>query len=478
VDAAGNAYLAASGVLQDPDNPMQPSSSSFVGSFTNSGTLIYSTPVDGIVTGVAGAESGNVYLAGTMAIGGSYYSVNMNQPPSLAFVTKITSQQAPSLAYMPPSLAFGYQQIGVTSQPLTLTLENLTSSGTLDFDSIVVSGPGFAPGISTCGATLAPAGLNGGTCSYSVTFTPVNANPATGAITITDNSLGSPHVIQLTGQGAAPAVTLNPTSLSFPDTIVGQSSSAMTVTMTNTGHATLSISRISISGDFSESNTCGASLSAGQNCSIGVTFTPTALGTRSGTVTIADNASNSPQMIPLSGTGISGSLNLGPAPSGSTSATVPAGQQAAYQLSIGGAGFSGAASLSCSGAPTGAACSVPSSMNVNASTATPFNVSVTTTSRTMSMLHPGNLRSRWLWATSLLCLVILPIGRRKKQLVFVGRGLPILLLLLICSCGGGSGSSSGSTTNPNGTPAGTYQLTVAAKSGSVIQSIMLTLKVE
>jgi hypothetical protein len=473
VDAAGNAYLAASGVPY-VDNPMQPSSTSFVASFTNSGTLIYSTPVDGIVTGVAGAESGNVYLAGYMAIDGRYFSVNMNQPPSLAFIAKITSQQNPALAYMPPSLAFGYQQIGITSQPLTLTLENLTSSGTLDLNSIVVSGPGFAPGMSTCGATLAP---GGGTCTYSVTFTPVNANPATGAITITDNSLGSPHVIQLTGQGATPVVTLNPTSLSFPDTIVGQSSSAMAVTMTNTGHATLTISHISISGDFSETNTCGASLSAGQNCSISVIFTPTALGARSGSVTIADNASNSPQMIPLSGTGISGSLNLGPAHGGSTSATVQAGQPVGYQLSIGGAGFSGTASLSCTGAPTGATCSVPSSMNVNAIVATPFNVSVTTTSRTMSM-HPGNLRSRWLWATTLLCLVILPIWRRKRQLIFIGRGLPILLLLLICSCGGGSGSSSGSTTNPNGTPAGTYQLTVAAKSGSVSQSIMLTLKVE
>ena len=478
VDAAGNAYLAASGVLLDPDNPMQPNSSSFVGSFTNSGTLIYSTPVDGVVTGVAGAESGNVYLAGSMANGGSYFSVNMNQPPSQAFIAKITSQQNPALAHMPPSLAFGYQQIGITSQPLTLTLKNLTSSGTLDFNSIEVSGPGFAPGMSTCGATLAPAGLGGGTCTYSVTFTPVNGNPATGAITITDNSLGSPHVIQLTGQGATPVVTLDPTSLSFPDTIVGQSNSAMIVKMTNTGHATLSISRISISGDFSETNTCGASLSAGQNCSISVIFTPTALGARSGAVTIADNASNSPQTIPLSGTGISGSLNLGPAPGGSTSATVQAGQPAGYQLSIGGVGLSGTASLSCTGAPTGATCSVPSSMNINASTATPFNVSVTTTSRTMSMMHPGKLRSRWLWATSLLCLVILPIGRRRKQFVFIGRGMPILLLLLICSCGGGSGSSSGSTTNPNGTPAGTYQLTVAAKSGSVSQSIMLTLKVE
>jgi hypothetical protein len=476
VDTAGNVYLAGgNGALAAYDNPMQETGNSFVGSLTNSGSLIYSTPVDGVVTGVAGAEAGNVYLAGTFGNGGGpYFSVNTNQGASNAFIAKIQAQGAPALAYYPPWLAFGYQQIGVTSQPQTVAFENLTSSGTLALNSIVVSGPGFAPGMSTCGATLAPAGLGGGTCTYSVTFTPQNANPANGAITITDNSLGSPHVIPLSGQGATPVATLNPTTLSFPDTIVGQSSSAMAVTMTNTGHATLTISHISISGDFSESNTCGASLSAGQNCSINVTFTPTALGTRNGAVTIADNASNSPQIIPLSGTGISGSLNLGPAPGGSTSATVQAGQPAGYQLSIGGAGLSGTASLSCSGAPTGAACSVPSSMNINASTATPFNVSVTTTSRTMSMLHPGNLRSRWLWATSLLCLVILPIGRGKKQLVFIGRGLPILLLLLICSCGGSSTPAS----NANGTPAGMYQLTVAAKSGSVSQSIMLTLKVE
>ena len=467
VDAAGNAYVAASGVLEYAVNPMQGSSTSFVASFTNSGTLIYSTPVDGIVTGVAGAEPGNVYLVGNMAIAESYFSVNMNQPPSQAFIQKITSQPAPTLAYIPPYVDFGYRQIGVTSQPLTLTLKNLSSAGTLDLNSIVVSGPGFASGMSTCGATL-PAGS--GTCGYSVTFTPQNASFAAGAITITDNSLGSPHVIPLMGQGASPTATLNPTSLSFPDTVVGQTSPPQAVTLTNMGHVALSISRISISGDFSENNTCGASLGAGQNCSITVTFTPTAVGTRSGTVTIAENASNSPQTIPLSGTGVSGGLNLNSV--GSTSATVQAGQAAAYQLTIGGAGFSGMASLSCTGAPTGAICSLPSSINLNASTATPFNVSVTTTSRTMGVLHPAHSPYRWLWATALVCVVILPVGGRRQHLHIASVSLPILLLLLICSCGGGL------TSNSNGTPPGSYQLTVEAKSGSMVQSMPLSLQVE
>lgn len=273
------------------------------------------------------------------------------------------------------------------------------------------------------------------------------------------------------GQGANPTAALNPTSLSFPDTVVGQTSSLQAVTLTNMGHVALSISRISISGDFGETNTCGASLGAGQNCSISVIFAPTAVGTRSGAVTIADNASNSPQTIPLSGTGVSVGLNLNSA--GPTSATVQAGQAAAYQLTIGGAGFGGTASLSCTGAPAGASCSLPSSINLNASTGSPFTVSVTTTSRTMGMTHPMNLPSRWLWATSLLFLLILPTGRGKKISHVIRLGLPILSLLLICSCGGG-----GSTSNSNGTPPGTYQLTVEAKSGAMVQSMPLTLQVE
>ena len=83
VDAAGNAYLGCNASI-DPkylnDNPMQGTGSSFAVSFTNSGAMNYATDVDGVVTGVAGAEAGNVYLAGTFGNGGRpYFSVNMNQ---------------------------------------------------------------------------------------------------------------------------------------------------------------------------------------------------------------------------------------------------------------------------------------------------------------------------------------------------------------------------------------------------------------
>src|SRR5438046_2862518 len=73
----------------------------------------------------------------------------------------------------------------------------------------------------------------------------------------------------------------------------------------NGGSAALTISSIGASGDFAQTNTCGGALAAGGTCSLAVTFTPTAAGERTGAVTIADNASNSPQTVGLTGSGIS-----------------------------------------------------------------------------------------------------------------------------------------------------------------------------
>jgi len=79
-----------------------------------------------------------------------------------------------------------------------------------------------------------------------------------------------------------------------------------------------------------------------------------------GSLVVTDDAPGSPQQVSLSGTGISSSLALGVAPGGSSSATVAAGAMATYKLSIGGSGFSGIASLTCTGAPQAANCSFPS----------------------------------------------------------------------------------------------------------------------
>jgi hypothetical protein len=94
--------------------------------------------------------------------------------------------------------------------------------------------------------------------------------------------------------------------LVFPNTVLNETGNAKPVTLTNTGTATLNISSIATSGDFAlgaSTKPCGSTLTAGANCIIKVTFTPTQLGSRTGSLTITDNATGSPQTVPLSGTG-------------------------------------------------------------------------------------------------------------------------------------------------------------------------------
>ncbi|MGD0212117.1 MAG: choice-of-anchor D domain-containing protein [Terriglobales bacterium] len=112
---------------------------------------------------------------------------------------------------------------------------------------------------------------------------------------------------------SGPVVSLSPVSLSWGKVVVGVTSKAKKVTLTNTGSTTLDITSIATSGDFALATVkatkkvtpCvnGATLASGAKCEIAVTFTPTQTGTRTGDVTFIDNASNSPQQLPLSGKG-------------------------------------------------------------------------------------------------------------------------------------------------------------------------------
>jgi hypothetical protein len=99
-------------------------------------------------------------------------------------------------------------------------------------------------------------------------------------------------------------VSLSPTTpLTYAPQLLGTKSAAQTVTFTNTGTSALSISSISVQGEFKSSNTCGQSVEPGANCSINVRSEPTTEGSLTGTVTIHDTASSKPQVIELSGAG-------------------------------------------------------------------------------------------------------------------------------------------------------------------------------
>lgn len=118
-------------------------------------------------------------------------------------------------------------------------------------------------------------------------------------------------------------------------------------------------------------------LAPAASCSISLVFTPTASGQSSANLILADNASGSPQTVPITATA-NPAFTVAPASGSSTTASVSAGQPAQYQLQLTpGPGFTGTVSLSCSGAPLGAVCQVPASVSLAGGKAT-FGVTVTT----------------------------------------------------------------------------------------------------
>jgi hypothetical protein len=102
-------------------------------------------------------------------------------------------------------------------------------------------------------------------------------------------------------------VTVSQPAVAFYNHPVGTTSAPVKRTLTNIGTTSVAISRIYIaganSGDFAETNNCGAVLAAGANCKISITFTPAAVGARRGALVVSDSDAASPQAIALMGTG-------------------------------------------------------------------------------------------------------------------------------------------------------------------------------
>jgi len=100
-----------------------------------------------------------------------------------------------------------------------------------------------------------------------------------------------------------PNAVLSATALTFGNQVIGTTSQPLTITLTNSGTAALSITSMAASPNFEQNNNCGSTLASGTNCTITVSFAPSVTGQLNGTVSINDNASGSPQMVSLSGTG-------------------------------------------------------------------------------------------------------------------------------------------------------------------------------
>ncbi len=267
----------------------------------------------------------------------------------------IAAPAGPGAQLSPPSISFPDTATGSSAASQTVTLTN--NGGTLlaiSGISITGTNPTDFAETNTCGSSLAASS----SCSISVTFTPASVNSFSATLSVADNATGSPQTVALSGNGIAPpapAVSLTPPSLTF-SAQSGNTSTAQTVTLKNTGNASLTISGISITGtnptDFAETNTCGSSLAAGISCSISVTFTPASVNSFSATLSVTDNATGSPHTVTLSGTGTAApapAVSLTPptltfsAQTGSTSAaqTVTLSNTGSAALTISGISIAG-----------------------------------------------------------------------------------------------------------------------------------------
>jgi hypothetical protein len=488
-DGNGNAYVV--GGTQSPDFPItpfvlpsalpNPNGSPFVVKLSPKGNgtadRLYASYFGGTGDGadpdqgfsIAVDSHGNAYITGVTSSSDMPTTAGAFQTTlkgaSDAFVAKLPLLLP--VVVSPASLDFGTQLVGAATAPQTVTLTNNNATAlAITSISVVATAPpaagtdfAIAPG-GTCAASL-PAGMS---CTVNVTFTPSVASTELAKLVFTDGDPSSPQFATLTGTGtnSAPVVLLTPTSLNFGGQLVTTTSSpAKTITLKNNGNATLNIMSIASSGDFAETNTCGASLPAGMTCMINVTFTPTTTGVRTGTITITDNANGSPRTVSLTGTGTDFTIT---AP---VSFMVPRGTSQMFNVTITPvSGFNQAVALTCTGAPVKTTCTLmPTSVTPDGMNPITSQVTVTSMGMLPSVptqhLPPSN-RQIVLFTTGLALLAMVFAARRLRTRI--GLAGAMLVVFAVAGCGGG-----GKTV--------TATLTLTGTSGTVTHSTTVALTI-
>lgn len=348
--ATNLAYVA--GETHSGDFPNQDSLQGFSGTqdaflarfdptMSGSASLIYATFFGGSATAQANAvaadSSGHVFLIGSTDSNDFPQASNSNNgfqplcsscnaspPVPDAFLTEVAegTGPAPGVAFTPPGVNFGNQPVGSSAPPQSVVLKNVGNADLL-INGVGISGVNHGDFSQVNNCPLAPTPLPAGSsCTITVTFTPSLPAHEIAAVSVSDNLSGSPHTAALTGTGTEPIASPSPTSLNFGSQPQGTVSNAQTVTLTNTGDASLQINGINIGGmntaDFTFAGfTCGTSLEAGASCTVNIVFMPQGVGAFSAELDISDNSGNVPgamQVIPLTGTGTPPAPIVGLAP--------------------------------------------------------------------------------------------------------------------------------------------------------------------
>jgi hypothetical protein len=198
----------------------------------------------------------------------------------------------------PSPLTFPSQIVSTSSAARALTVTN-TGGQPLAIGKVQTTGPFTAT--SHCAASLAASA----SCTISVVFHPLQAGAKTGVLTVSNSSARPTATAALSGTAIVPqtGISLAPTALVFPGQSLNTTSAAQTVTISNTGLGSLALTGFSVTGPFTEQTTCPSSLGPAGTCTVSVFFTPTATGSATGTLTVANSSSQPAATVALSGTG-------------------------------------------------------------------------------------------------------------------------------------------------------------------------------
>lgn len=349
LDSSDNVWLT--GVTTSQDFPVTADSYKilpglyvpFLAEMTSNGTgLTFASLIAGNTgqsTAVEIDSNNNVYVAGfagSVPVTPGTYPLNPNvfNP---TFVEKWSTGTAPTISLSATFLNFPQIALGGSSAPQTVTVQN---TSTVPMEISVGFSPndyGYTPGdfpeSTTCVGTLA----GGASCTITASFAPGPPSPICVALqgcdaenrieslVITNNSIQGTQTVGLNGlSGVGPGFSFATNPIVFPAQAAGTASPALFAQAGSTGDASLIISNMVLSGpnasDFQVSptgvNDCGVNpTSPGSLCNLNITFSPpaNATGTRTATLTFTDNAGDSPQSIPVSGTVASANfLNISP----------------------------------------------------------------------------------------------------------------------------------------------------------------------
>jgi len=249
-------------------------------------------------TGVAVDSSGQVYIISSATT--NQVIRKLTTQGIISFLAQLENTTSPSSIIRTVTVS--------NTGDAALVLTNYDFTGTNPGDFSI--DPATTSCILTSGSTLAA----GQSCKIGFLFKPAGTGARSANLVLNDNTITNENTILLIGYGTQ--LTLSPTSLAFSSEAVGSSTASKAVTLTNPGSSTLSISSIAITGtnatSFLLTNGCGSTLAAGAHCTMSVVFHPATTGALTAAITITDNGGNSPQSVPLTGTGTAASIKQMP----------------------------------------------------------------------------------------------------------------------------------------------------------------------